>query len=144
MGSTGKSSITASNNAVKKSITVGTSNGDYEITPMGNGFTVQLSGGDEEYFNNYNDAMQAIWVDAYWANAPLTDKKGLYNSDDLQQMIEFINANAYVKAEFLKRLPKNPDGYGIAEVINEGSAEEFDGYDSDVAEQFITLYQNFK
>lgn len=41
---------------------VNTSNGDYEITPHGNGFTVQLDG-DEVYFDTYEDAMNAIMDD---------------------------------------------------------------------------------
>lgn len=144
MGSTGKSSITASNTAVKKSITVGTSNGDYEITPMGSGYTVQLSGGDEEYFDNYNDAIQAIWIDAYWADAPYADKTGNFSSDELQQMVDFINGNSYVQAEFLRRLPKNPVGYGLAEAINDGDIEGFDGYPQGYIDQFVKFYQSFK
>lgn len=41
---------------------VNTSNGDYEITPHGNGFTVQLDG-DEVYFDTYDEAMNAIMND---------------------------------------------------------------------------------
>ena len=48
--------ITASN-------IINTNNGDYEITPFGKGFTVQLEG-DEVYFDTYKEALAAIMEDA--------------------------------------------------------------------------------
>ncbi len=48
--------ITASN-------IINTNNGDYEITPFGKGFTVQLEG-DEVYFDTYEEALAAIMEDA--------------------------------------------------------------------------------
>lgn len=42
---------------------INTSNGDYEITPHGKGFTVQLDG-DEVYFDTYDEALAAIMEDA--------------------------------------------------------------------------------
>ena len=42
---------------------INTNNGDYEITPFGKGFTVQLEG-DEVYFDTYEEALAAIMEDA--------------------------------------------------------------------------------
>ena len=57
--------ITASN-------IINTNNGDYEITPFGKGFTVQLEG-DEVYFDTYDEALAAIMEDAGQAVNAATD-----------------------------------------------------------------------
>ena len=126
-----------------KATTITTSNGDYDITPMGSGFTVEI-GGDERYYDNYDDAISAIWADAYWVNAPLKDKNGLYNANDLQTMLDFIRGNNYARQEFISALPNTLDGIAIRDVISDGSVEQFDKYDSAVIEQFIDLYNSFK
>ena len=137
MGSTGRASGTT------RELTINTSNGTYEITPMGNGYTVQLQG-DEEFFNTYEDARNAVQINVLWSNAPLKDKQGLYTNNDLQRMIEFINNNQVIRDDFIKRLPKNADGRAIEDVLDDGYYERFDRYDSDVAEQFIDMYRNFR
>ena len=137
MGSTGRASGTT------REMTINTPNGTYEITPMGNGYTVQLQG-DEEFFNTYEDARNAVQINVLWSTAPLKDKQGLYTNNDLQRMIEFINNNQVIRDDFIKRLPKNADGRAIEDVLDDGYYERFDRYDSDVAEQFIDMYRNFR
>ena len=57
---------------------------EYDITPFGHGYTVQMSSGDEEYFDSVADANYGIKRDIVhilWDNHP-TPKGKLWTNDD--------------------------------------------------------------
>lgn len=71
-------------------------------------------------------------------------KKKLYDVNDIQSMLEFLRAKAELKEyrlfqNYINRLSLS-DANAIREVIAECWAERFDRYDSDVAEQFIRIF----
>lgn len=71
-------------------------------------------------------------------------KKKLYDVNDIQAMLEFLRAKAEMKEyrlflNYVNRLSPS-DANAVREVIEECWAECFDRYDSDVAEQFIRIF----
>lgn len=65
----------------------------------------------------------------------------LYNEGDIQKMIEVCNADAKLKQAVLYDI--HPDDlFAVERVLETGCAEYFYHYDSDVAEQFITAFEN--
>lgn len=71
-------------------------------------------------------------------------KKRFYDTNDLQSMLEFLRAKAEMKETrlFLKYVDNRslPDATAIRRVMEECCAEYFEHYDSDVAEQFINIF----
>lgn len=72
---------------------------------------------------------------------PCLNKKGLYSNNDLQAMIVYIRDNC--KKEFFDSMEENSDNRAIKSVIDKGYYEEFNRYDSEVAEKFIRYYNIF-
>ena len=70
-------------------------------------------------------------------------KNILFTNEDIQNAITDIKSDPQRLKEFLSMVPETTDGNAIKSVINEGWYEEFNRYDSDVAEQFVSLYLDF-
>ena len=62
-GGNGSAIQSVSPAAIGGGFTVQTTNGSYDIDPMGNGYTVNL-GGDDVYFSSFDSAVAAINADA--------------------------------------------------------------------------------
>lgn len=74
-------------------------------------------------------------------------KKRFYDENDLQSMLEFLRAKAEMKENklFLKCVDSNrslSDTNAIRRVMEECCSEYFIHYDSDVAEQFINIFES--
>lgn len=74
-------------------------------------------------------------------------KKRFYDANDLQSMLEFLRAKAEMKETrlFLKYVGSNrslSDANAIRRVMEECCSEYFYHYDSDVAEQFISIFDS--
>lgn len=65
----------------------------------------------------------------------------LFNLDMLQDAMDYINKDSNRKKYFLSLISDGIDKGAIMRVLNNGFAEDFDRYDSDVAELFITTYK---
>jgi len=63
----------------------------------------------------------------------------IYNTDDIQRMIKVCNADAKLKEAVLCDIHPH-DVSAVRRVLELGCAEDFDHYDSDVAEQFINAF----
>ena len=68
--------------------------------------------------------------------------KQFWSNDDIDDALSYIRNNQGVSWKFDNELNKlNPsDARAIRRIINDGTAEDFDRYDSDVSEQFISTY----
>lgn len=119
----------------------------YDITKLNSGYSVQVSSGDEEYYETTDECEYAIRRDlAYilWDGHPEPIGK-MWNDKDLDTMISFINARPDRKEWFLNYTVlgiSKSDFNAIKSVLNEGYAEYFDHYDSAVAEHFIRACEN--
>lgn len=133
MGSTG---VTSS-----KVLTLPTTNGNYRVEVGDEGYTTRLRAG-RETFADYNDALQAIMVDSYWANAPALNAT-VYTDEDIQQMVDFVNASPFIQSRFFQALPKNVDGQIIGDALNEGVGEYLED-DMPAKQVFIDIYKKFK
>lgn len=87
---------------------INTCNGDYEITPHGSGFTVQLDG-DEVFFKTYDEALEAIMEDAVQCVEGATEVdskpvplKSLKKGDwfTLKPIAEPKDSQVYIKDEY--------------------------------------------
>jgi len=67
-----------------------------------------------------------------------------YTNDDIQDMIKECNSNPELKEKVVNQISNDRDRAAIISVLKEGWYEEFDRYDSDVCEQFITAYEKAK
>lgn len=67
----------------------------------------------------------------------------MYTMNEVQDMISTLLNNGDLMKVFCKNLENTnaSDRMAIMSVLREGWYEEFDRYDSDVCEQFITLYE---
>lgn len=125
-------------------MTIETFNGNYDISKLAGVYTVQL-GGDEVVFTSEAEAITAIHGDVLyclWEDPPYD--KGMVNSDKLQEMIKYVKSDKHRYELFMFLLKENPDYFDIKYVIDEQSSEEFDRFDSAVAENFIYIYQNLR
>jgi hypothetical protein len=68
----------------------------------------------------------------------------MYNTNQIQEMLNKLNTNQPMLKTFCAKLEKlnASDRMAIMDVLRDGSVERFDRYDSDVCEQFISLYEN--
>lgn len=120
---------------------------EYDVTRHKNGFSAQISNGDEVYYNTTQELSHALYEDVVhiiWDGYPTSNGK-MWNNQDLDNMITFINAQSDRKAWFLKEIEdkiNTADFNAIKSVLKEGYAEYFDHYDSDVAEKFILMCEN--
>lgn len=127
--------------------TIHTYNGDYDITTDGPNFTVQLYG-DEVVFKTEKQAYSAIHehvLECLFEDMPIY--KGLLNNTQLQNIIQYLKDLDSRKDLFLfvvSHKTNNSDFMAIKDVLDDGYYERFDRYDSDVVEQFITIYLNIK
>ena len=125
-------------------ITYGNSEFKYDISKMGSGYSVQLQSRDEEYFDTIKEAREAIQRDvkvSLWEGH--ANISGLWNSRDLDEAINFINARSDRKYMFLMEFRQRTnlkDFKAVKAVLDGGYVEYFVRYDSDVAEQFINMY----
>lgn len=73
-------------------------------------------------------------------------RKKLYDTDDVQHMLEFLKAKEEMEEcrLFLNRVERlsQRDANSIYRVMRECNAESFDRYDSDVAEQFVNIFDS--
>jgi|GEM_PF-3922178 len=127
-------------------ITYGNSEFKYDISKMGQGYSVQLQSRDEAYFDTIKEAREAIQRDvkvSLWeghANISV-----VWNNRDLDEAINFINTRSDRKYMFLiefRQRTNLKDFNAVKAVLDEGHAEYFDRYDSNVAEQFINMYMD--
>lgn len=68
-----------------------------------------------------------------------------YGVKDIQCILNKITEDVDYKKRFLKKTEdfcNNSDYLSICNVISEGYYEAFDGYDSDVCEQFLTIFES--
>lgn len=127
-------------------ITYGNSEFKYDISKMGQGYSVQLQSRDEAYFDTIKEAREAIQRDvkvSLWEGH--ANISGMRNIRDLYEAISFINARSDRKYMFLiefRQRTNLKDFNAVKAVLNEGYAEYFDRYDSGVAEQFINMYMD--
>lgn len=116
----------------------------YDISKLGDGYTVQLQCRDEEYFDTIREAREAIQRDvkaSLWEGH--VNISGTWSNRDLDEAISCIIARSDRKSMFLiefRQRTNLKDFNAVKAVLNEGYAEYFDRYDSDVAEQFIRMY----
>lgn len=124
-------------------MTVHTINGDYDIDEFNGEYTVQLAG-DEIVFATIKDAKIAILDDihqAIWKDNPVEQKK-MYDENDVNLMMKYITEDKVRYKYFCKYLANSEDGRAIKTALSEGWYEAFMRYDSDVMEQFITMFEN--
>lgn len=127
--------------------TIRTFNGNYDISTDGPYFTAQLDG-DEVIFETEKKAYNAIHehvLECLFSDMPIY--KGILNNDQLQKMIQYLTEVDNRKDLFLfvaSHKTNNSDLMAMKDVLDDGYYERFDRYDSDVAEQFITIYQQLK
>ena len=76
------------------------------------------------------------------SNIPHFNQNGLLSNDDLQDMLNYIRKDPDRREAFVTSLGDGNDMNAIRSVINDGSVEYFDRYDSDVAEKFIQAYND--
>lgn len=125
-------------------ITYGNSEFKYDISKLGDGYTVQLLRRDEEYFDTIKEAREAIQRDvkvSLWEGH--SNISGMWSNRDLDEAISFITARSDRKSMFLiefRQKTNLKDFNAVKAVLDEGYAEYFDRYDSDVAEHFISMY----
>lgn len=125
----------------------GDSRFEYDVTRHNNGFSAQISNGDEIYYSTIPELSEAVYQDVVhimWDGYPTPNGK-MWNNQDLDNMITFINAQSDRRAWFLKEIEdkiNTADFNAIKSVLKEGYAEYFDHYDSDVAEKFILMCEN--
>lgn len=125
-------------------ITYGNGEFKYDISKLGDGYTVQLLCRDEEYFDTIKEAREAIQRDvkvSLWEGH--ANISGMWSNRDLDEAISFITARSDRKSMFLTEFRQRTnlkDFTAVKAVLDEGYAEYFDRYDSDVAEQFINMY----
>ena len=127
-------------------ITYGNSEFKYDISKMGQGYSVQLQSRDEAYFDTIKEAREAIQRDvkvSLWEGH--ANISGMWNNRDLDEAINFINTRSdrkyMILIEFRQRTNLK-DFNAVKAVLDEGHAEYFDRYDSNVAEQFINMYMD--
>ena len=125
-------------------ITYGNSEFKYDISKLGDGYIVQLQCRDEEYFDTIREAREAIQrevkVSLWEGHANIS---GMWSNRDLDEAISFITARSDRKSMFLiefRQKTNLKDFNAVKAVLDEGCAEYFDRYDSDVAEHFISMY----
>lgn len=111
--------------------------------------------GDAEIFGNAdissniiisgNTKISSSWetfIDNIWENAPVFN--GMVDNKQLQKMLDFVSEDNN-RAQLFCSLIHGGDDNAIRQIIfNDAYYEDFDKYDSDVAEKFIWYYQNFK
>ena len=120
---------------------------EYDVTRHKNGFSAQISNGDEIYYSTIPELSEAVYQDVVhimWDGYPTPNSK-MWNNQDLDNMISFINAQSDRRAWFLNEIEdkiNTADFNAIKSVLKEGYAEYFDHYDSDVAEKFILMCEN--
>ena len=120
---------------------------EYDVTRHKNGFSAQISNGDEIYYSTIPELSEAVYQDVVhimWDGYPTPNGK-MWNNQDLDNMIIFINAQSDRRAWFLHEIEdkiNTADFNAIKSVLKEGYAEYFDHYDSDVAEKFILMCEN--
>lgn len=120
---------------------------EYDVTRHKNGFSAQISNGDEIYYGTVQELSEAVYQDVVhimWDSYPTPNGK-MWNNQDLDNMITFINAQSDRRAWFLNEIEdkiNTADFNAIKSVLKEGYAEYFDHYDSDVAEKFILMCEN--
>lgn len=73
---------------------------------------------------------------------PIRVKEGLYNNDDIQEMLDSLKNPKHFKGLDFKDV-SDSDKRAILRVIEDGYYETFDRYDSDVCEQFIRVYNEY-
>lgn len=120
---------------------------EYDVTRHKNGFSAQISNGDEIYCSTIPELSDAVYQDVVhimWDGYPTPNGK-MWNNQDLDNMITFINTQSDRRAWFLNEIEdkiNTADFNAIKSVLKEGYAEYFDHYDSDVAEKFILMCEN--
>lgn len=71
-------------------------------------------------------------------------KEGMYNNQDIQNMIIKCNSDGILKQKILDSITNISDRSAISDVLEDGDYERFDRYDSDVCEQFIKAFTTIK
>ena len=70
--------------------------------------------------------------------------KKMYDSDDLQSILNDLNADEIYKQRFMK-IAQDKMGFmdfgAVKHVVRDGFAESFTRFDSDVCEQFLNVYE---
>lgn len=67
----------------------------------------------------------------------------IYSNDDVQKVIEQVNADSDLKSRILSHL-NVVDRNAVCDVLQDGWYERFDRYDSDVCENFLLYYEKEK
>lgn len=68
----------------------------------------------------------------------------LYDSNDIQNILNRLTNDSAYKEKFMKYAKEYMSGsdyLALGHVISEGWYETFDRYDSDLCEQFLTIYE---
>lgn len=73
----------------------------------------------------------------------------MFSSEEIQEMLDKVNDSDLIKNELLNRLNdlcereyiSESDLAAIKDCIEDGLYESFEAYDSDVCEQFISVYE---
>ena len=67
----------------------------------------------------------------------------MYNSNDIQNIIDRLNSDNELKEDFLRRIFKYYpyDENSVRDVLSDGSVERFDRYDSAVCDEFLTVWE---
>ena len=68
---------------------------------------------------------------------PNRDIEGLWSNEDLQKALDYVKENIRFHQRIIGYVS---DRLSVEDVINRGCADDFDRYDSDIAEQFISAY----
>lgn len=68
----------------------------------------------------------------------------MYSDNDIQEMIDNLLNDKCLRDEFNEELEimSPSDRVAIRDVLSDGYVERFDRYDSDVCEQFISIYES--
>lgn len=69
------------------------------------------------------------------------EKKKLYNSDDIQKMMDILGSDKTLREKFFDLLCENPDKRAIERVLESGVGEDFLKYDSEVSELFLRTFE---
>ena len=128
--------------------TIHTFNGDYDIYTAGPYFTVQFDS-DEVIFETEKQAYNAIHsqvLECLFRDIPPI-YKGPVNNKQLQKMIQYLTELDNRKNLFIfvaSHILNYSNLRAIKDVLDDGDYKRFDRYNSDVANQFISIYRQLK